>query len=277
MYTDRNWHIFLAFRVPMNFEKLYHNFYNWVLAAGPRIISAIVFFVIVQWLIRLLKRWMHKALVKKGLHSSLKPFLVSLTSAILQILSAFVTLQILDVKLTIFTVIVGGISVAAGLALSGTLQNFTSSILILLLKPYKVGDTIVAQGFEGTVKFIQIFHTIINTYDNKTVIIPNSKLSNELIVNLSCEKMRRLEVTLKMNFGLDFEKVKTVLLRSVNDQKGVIADPRPFIRIDELQADGYIVTLNVWLLANEYNNLKSGLYEKIMYNLKSSDVKLQGM
>lgn len=110
---------------------------------------------------------------------------MSLLFTILQILLLLTLMQILGIQMTVFAALVGGIGVAAGLALSGTLQNFTSGILILLLKPYKVGDNIIAQGQEGTVLSIQIFYTVLLTYDNRDVIIPNSKLSNELIINLS--------------------------------------------------------------------------------------------
>jgi small conductance mechanosensitive channel len=133
--------MFLGFII-QNFEnmhfdidKFYNAAYNWLLNVGPRLIGAIIFFILAQWLIKIIKRWMNKALFKKNLNNSLKPFLISLTATILQVLTALVVLQLLNLQLTIFTVIVGGISVAAGLALSGSLQNFTSGILILLLKP----------------------------------------------------------------------------------------------------------------------------------------------
>ena len=136
-------------------------------------------------------------MTKKQFDSSIQPFLMSLLFAILQIFAVIATMDVVGIRMTIFTVLIGGIGVAAGLALSGTLQNFTSGILILLLKPFRVGDTIIAQGQEGVVRLIQIFYTIVVAYDNKDVIIPNSKLSNDLIINISQEGKRRMDLDIK--------------------------------------------------------------------------------
>lgn len=110
-------------------------------------------------------------------------------------------LQIAGIQLTFFTAIVAGLSVAAGLALSGTLQNFVSGILILVLRPYSVGDNVVMQGQEGTVTSIQLFHTIILTFDNKTIIVPDGQLSNNVTINLSRQGKRRFDINLKFNYG----------------------------------------------------------------------------
>ncbi|QEC66684.1 mechanosensitive ion channel family protein [Panacibacter ginsenosidivorans] len=277
-----SWHVFRISTVlnspNMHFDinKFYSTAYNWILAFGPRLIAAIIFFVVAQWTIRILKRGMNKALFKKNISSSLKPFLVSLTAAILQVLTVLVVLQILNLRLTIFTAIVGGISVAAGLALSGTLQNFTSGVLILLLKPYRSGDTIVAQGYEGIVKSIQIFYTLINTYDNKTVVVPNSKLSNEVIVNLSRETTRRLDISLKLGFGIDFDKIKNVVNDTIKNFPGITSNPKPDLGIAEVLADGYRVELNVWVSSKDFHKLRNSLQEKLICDMKKAEIKLPG-
>ena len=117
---------------------------------------------------------------------------------LLKILLALALLQVLGIQMTMFAALVGAFGVAAGLALSGTLENFTSGILILLLKPFRVGDNIIAQAQEGTVTSIQLFYTVVLTFDNRTVIVPNSKLSNEVIINLSREGLRRMDIELKL-------------------------------------------------------------------------------
>ncbi len=124
-----------------------------------------------------------------------------------------------------FAAIIGAFGVAAGLALSGTLQNFTSGILILWLKPFRVGDNIIAQGSEGTVTMIRIFYTIVTTFDNRTVIIPNSKLSNEVIVNLSREGNRRLDIVLRFEFSVPFEQVKAILEQTIHSQTDLLKEP----------------------------------------------------
>jgi len=257
-------------------DKFYNTAYNWILNVGPRLIGAIIFFVLAQWVIKLLKRWMNKALFGKGRGSSLKPFLISLTATILQVLTILVVLQILNLQLTIFTAIVGGISVAAGLALSGTLQNFTSGVLILLLKPYRTGDIIIAQGYEGVVKSIQIFYTLINTHDNKTVVVPNSKLSNEVIVNLSRENTRRLDISLKFGFGIEFEKIKNIVYDTIKNFPGIAASPNPDLGIVEILPDGYKIELNVWINSSDFYKLRNSLQEKLIDNMKKAEVKLPG-
>lgn len=258
-------------------DKFYNTAYNWVLNVGPRLIGAIIFFILAQWVIKLLKRWMNKALFKKSQSSSLKPFLISLTATVLQVLAILTVLQILNLQLTIFTAIVGGISVAAGLALSGTLQNFTSGVLILLLRPYRSGDTIIAQGYEGVVKSIQIFYTVLNTYDNKTVVVPNSKLSNEVIVNLSRENMRRLDISFKLGFAIEFGKVRNVINDTIKDFPGINFNPPVDLGITEMLADGYKVEVNVWINSSDFYKLRNNLQEKLIENMKKAEVKLPGI
>ena len=135
-----------------------------------------------------------------------------------------------------------------------------------------VDDIIIAQGQEGIVKSIQIFHTLLLTYDNKTVIIPNSKLSNDLIVNLSMEGTRRLDIQLHFSFDTAFEKIKQSMLSAINGFDAVLRDPEPVIGISEIQADGYQVELNIWLNTKDYYRSRSNLQERLMEVLKQSAI-----
>lgn len=167
---------------PLDLNELYNIAVNWILINGPRILFAIVVLIAGQWLIRVFRRWLQKALLRKKLHSAVRPFLVSLVDITVQILLFLLVMQIMGVQLTLFAAIIASFGVALGLALSGTLQNFTGGLLILFLKPFKVGDRIIAQGQEGIVESIQIFYTVVKANNDRTVIIPNSKLSNEVII-----------------------------------------------------------------------------------------------
>jgi len=261
----------------MKLQDFYDKAYNWILNYGPRIIVAIIVFILAQWIIKLIRKWMTAALFKKSIHSSIKPFLVSLTATVLQVLMGLVILQIMGLQLTVFTAIIGGVSVAAGLALSGTLQNFTSGVLILLLKPFNVGDNIIAQGQEGTVQSIQIFYTVVTTYDNKTVIFPNSKLSNEVIINLSREGIRRLDIEWKFTFGFAFEEVTAVMMKVINELDGILKEPAPRIGVAGIEPDGYKVAVNVWINAHGFYDLKFIFQEKLIAALKTAGIKLPGM
>ena len=200
----------------MDLNKFYERAYNWILTVGPRILIGVLIVIIGLWLIRLLKKWLHGHLLRKEVDSSIRPFLINLSITALQILLIFSFMQVIGIQMTVFAAMIGAFGVAAGLALSGTLQNFTSGILILLLKPFRVGDNVIAQGQEGTITVIQVFFTIMKTFDNRTVVIPNSKLSNEVIINLSREGRRRLDIELKFNFGIDFDQVKNSIEKSIS-------------------------------------------------------------
>ena len=181
-------------------EKLYDKAYDWVLNHGPNIIIGIILLFVGLWLIKWLKSRIRSHMSKKEIHSSLQPFFLSLSVTALYILLVLLVLSIIQFPISSFTAILGGFTVALGLALSGTFQNFAAGILILLLKPFELDDSIVAQGQDGRVTSIQIFYTVLLTADNKTVIIPNGKLFNEVIVNVTREGKRRLDFEVKVGY-----------------------------------------------------------------------------
>jgi small conductance mechanosensitive channel len=179
--------------------------------------------------------------------------------------------------MTVFAAAIGAFGVAAGLALSGTLQNFTSGVLILFLKPFRVGDNILAQSIEGAVSAIQIFFTVVKTFDNKTVIIPNSKLSNEIITNLSREGKRRLDIELKFGFGIDFLQIQNLLDKSINEVVGLLKEPARRIGVSAIESDGYKVLINVWAPAHGFLDVKLLLHQKIIQDMKANGIKLPGV
>jgi small conductance mechanosensitive channel len=199
---------------------------TWLEAHGPSIVVGILVFLTGQWFIRIIRKWLHRAMERRELSASLRPFLQSLIITTLQVLLIIVILQILSVRLTIFTAIITSFGVAAGLALSGTLQNFTGGLILLLLKPFKVGDNIIAQSFDGAVESIEVFYTIIRTNDNRSVIIPNSKLSNEVIVNVSRVGSRRLDIELKFSYAHDPENVIATLEKPLGRIDASSRNPR---------------------------------------------------
>lgn len=258
-------------------ERFYDKVYTWVLTFGPRLLLAVLVLIIGLWLIRLFKKWLGHVLEARSLAPSIKPFLQGTIATVLQLLLFFALLQILGVQMTVFAAVIGSFGVAAGFALSGTLQNFASGVLILLLKPYVVGDKIITQGQEGTVTAIQLFYTTVLTLDNKTVIVPNSKLSNEIIINLSRQGTRRLDVVLKFNYGYDFEQLKSIMLRSVKEVKAILPVPEYRIGVGTLEGDGFTVAVQVWTAAGGFEETKFLLHQKLVEDLKSSGILLPGM
>lgn len=179
--------------------------------------------------------------------------------------------------MTIFGAIVGGITVAAGLALSGTLQNFASGVIILFLKPFAVGDNIIAQGQEGTVSAIELFYTFVTTFDNRTVVIPNSKLSNEVIINISAIGSRRLDIELKFSNAIDYNEVKKQVDETIRECEKILKDPEYRIGISSIEPDGYKVMVNVWLNSHGFIDSKMEFQEQLIQNLKASGIKLPGL
>jgi len=258
-------------------EKFYNKGYDWILDRGPSLILGVFVLFIGLWLIKILSRWMKNGMHRKDVNPSLRPFLTSLLVIALRVLLVLTVMQIIGIQLTFLTVLIGGIGVAAGLALSGTLQNFASGVLILLLRPFSVGDNIIAQGQEGTVMSIQIFYTIVKTFDNRTVVVPNSKLSNEIIINVSREGTRRLDIELKFNYGIDYDRVVEVFNKTVDEFKSSLnlADKR--VGVSALEESGFKVMLNVWIKAHGFTDTKFAFQKELMNNLKISGIKLPGM
>ena len=261
----------------LSIQKIYSKTSDWLATYGPRVIFAIILLFVGQWLISLLRKWLRTALHARHIHPSLQPFFLSLTSTLLQVLLLIGLMQIMGIEMTIFGAIVGGITVAAGLALSGTLQNFTSGVLILFLKPFIVGDNIALQGVEGTVTAIEIFFTTMITYDNKTVIIPNSKLSNEIIVNLSRQGKRRLDIDLKFSYAFTFREIQQVILTTISNSLNLLTEPAARVGIHNLESDGYVIMINVWAPAHGFEDARQALHQNIIEDLKKAGIKLPGM
>jgi len=179
----------------------------------------------------------------------------------------------LGIQMTLFAAGLASLGVAIGLALSGTLQNFAGGILILLLKPFKVGDNIVAQGQDGIVASIEIFFTVITTFDNKTVVIPNSKLSNEIIVNMSQQGQRRLDLLIKFAYTADVTSVQDIIKKSIEESKDILQDPKPDIGVSSLDIDGYVIIVELWVNALSYYDVKNEVQERILINLKEASLK----
>jgi small conductance mechanosensitive channel len=261
----------------MNVDKLYNKAYDWILNNGPGLIAGVVVLFVGLWLINLFVKWSHSGMHKKNVDPSLKPFLLSLIAVALRILLVLGVMQIVGIQMTLFAAIIGAFGVAAGLALSGTLQNFASGVLILLLRPYVVGDNIIAQGLEGTVTSIQIFYTIVTTFDNRTVIIPNSKLSNEVIINLSREGVRRLDIELKMPNAIDIKQIKFVIDESISKAENILDKPERRIGIGTIEPDAYRVNVNLWVHAHGFQDAKLAIQEKLLQDIKDSGLKIPGL
>jgi small conductance mechanosensitive channel len=208
---------------------------------------------------------------------SVRYFLQNLIAITLQLVLIMLVLQIVGIELTFLSAIIAGMTVAVGLALSGTLQNFVSGILILILKPYRVGDNINTQAQEGMVTGIQLFYTTVLTFDNKTIIIPNGQLSNNVVINLSREGKRRLDIEFKFQFGTDIPQLKKVLQESIQSSEHILTEPVARIGISAVEYDRFTVTVKVWIQAHGFYDTKMVLNEKLIDDIKHAGIKFPGM
>lgn len=256
--------------------QFYDKAFDWIIERGPNILVGIAILMVGMWLIKVFSRWLTTGLHQKNVDPSLKPFLISLCVAILRVLLVFTVMQFIGIQMTVFAALVGALGVAAGLALSGTLQNFASGVLILMLKPFKVGDNILAQGQEGTVTNIEIFYTTVTTFDNRTVVVPNSKLSNEVIINISTIGSRRLDIQIKFSYGVDYDALLLILERTIRESTDVLKSPEHRIGISSIEESGYNVMISVWLNSHGFNDAKLIFQEKLVRGMKEGNLPLPG-
>ncbi|PST83599.1 Ion channel protein [Pedobacter yulinensis] len=261
----------------MDVNKIMNQATAWLIAVGPRFLFGLVVLFAGLWFIKILSRWLNSSIDKRRIDPSLKPFLISLSITVLRVLLVFGVMQIIGIEMTVFAAVLGALGVAAGLALSGTLQNFASGVIILFLKPFSVGDNIVAQGQEGTVTAIKIFYTIVTTFDNRVVVFPNSKLSNEVIVNISREGRRRHDIEIKFNNAIEFGAVKRVMEETARQSADILDPDQTRIGISALEPDGYKVMFNVWFNAHGFVDSKLRFQQQLLENLRNSGLKLPGL
>lgn len=242
---------------------------NWdsIMAAiqdyGMRLVGAVVVLVIGLWIVKAISNGFGKILDKRDVDATLRPFLTGLVGGLLKVMLFISVLGMLGIQMTSFIAILGAVGLAVGMALSGTLQNFAGGVILLILKPYKVGDWIEAQGYAGTVNSIQIFHTVLKTPDNKTIIIPNGGLSTGSVTNYSTEPKRRVDFVFGIGYGDDYDKAKSVLMDIVNGDDRIHQDPAPFIALSELADSSVNLVVRVWVDAPNYWGVKFDTTEKV--------------
>lgn len=262
---------------PFSLNDVPDKIYNWATDQGPKIIIGLIILCVGLWLIRLMLNWLRNHLHHKEVNSSVQSFLLSVLGVALRVLLVLGVMQLIGVPMTMFAAVVASFGVAIGLALSGTLQNFASGILILLLKPFNIGDNIITQGLEGTVTDIQIFYTMVKTFDNRTVIVPNSKLSNEVIINISREGVRRLDIEFKVPNMVDFKQVKSLIEKTIDGNTNYLNSPERRIGVSAMEFDGYKIMINVWVNAHGFYDSRLTLQEALMDDLKNGGIKLKGL
>ncbi|HIS33801.1 MAG TPA: mechanosensitive ion channel [Candidatus Avirikenella pullistercoris] len=251
----------------MSIEDIIKTVTTSLIEIALKILLAIAIYFIGRWIIRRILRILKHIFEKHNVDTSLRTFLDNLVSISLTIILFIIIIGVLGLNTSSFIAIFASAGLAIGMALSGTLQNFAGGVMLLLLKPYHVGDYIEAQGQSGTVKSIQLFNTIINTPDNKTIIIPNGGISTGIINNYSKETTRRVEWIIGIEYGNDFDQAKTVIKELLDADTRILQEPAYLIEITQLADSAVNIVVRAWVNSSDYWNVFFEMNAKIYKTL----------
>ena len=240
----------------------------------PKLLGAILVLWIGFRLIKLLKRALTRLLDRRNAEPSLKTFLTSLVDILFKVMLVIMAMDIIGIKATSFIAILGAAGLAVGLALQGTLQNFASGVIILLLKPFKVGDYIETGNFKGYVKSIQIFNTFIRPFNGRIIVVPNSQLANSVIVNHTKEAHIRLEVTVSVAYGTNLSQAREVLMDLIKEDKQILADPAPSVAVSNLGDSSVDLTMWMWTAVEDYWTVWKRIRENVYNTLNENNIEI---
>lgn len=247
----------------MDFNEVWSQLLSSAVDLGLKILVALLVYWIGKFLVDMLYKFVKGALERRKVDASINSFVLSLVRVVLMFILIITIIGVLGINTSSFVALFASAGVAIGMALSGTLQNFAGGVMILLFKPYKVGDWIEAAGVSGGVKEIQIFNTILTTADNKVIIVPNGKLSNDMVINYSKGGTRRVDWSFGIAYGDDFDKAKAVLTQFINDDKRILKNPAPAIVLDKLADSSVQVVVRVWVNGGDYWDVMYAMNERV--------------
>ncbi len=239
------------------------NIQNMFIVWGTKLAGALVVLLVGLKLIGYLENLILATMQKRQVDPTLHSFITSLVGITLKILLFISVASILGVAMTSFVALLGAMGLAVGMSLQGSLSNFAGGILILVLKPFKVGDFITGAGHAGTVKQITIFYTYLTTVDNVTIIIPNAALSNSSVINYSVNDLRRVDLAFRVNYGSDIKHVKAVIRSVVDGHSLIIQDPEPFVRLGAQSDNSLEFAVRVWVKNGDYWTVYHDISEQI--------------
>ncbi len=251
-------------------DKLEH----YALTYGPKVLLAILTLILGLWAIALFTRWVGRLMEKRELDVSLRPFLKSMLGTLLKVLLFISVASMLGIETTSFIAVLGAFGLAVGLALQGSLANFAGGVLILILKPFQVGDYISGGGHSGTVDRIQIFYTYLRTPQNQIITIPNGSLSNSAIVNYSAENMRRLDQVYSISYSDDIDKAREILHRLIKADERIHQDPPPEVLVDGLNDSSVDLKIRVWSTIDVFWPLHWDMQEKVKKSFDAEGISI---
>lgn len=256
----------------MQAEDILNKIFEYSIAYGMNILAAILIFIIGRWVARLLSHVVQKLMNKANVDKTLSSFTKNITYVGLMVFVIIAALGKLGIQTTSLIAIIGAAGLAVGLALQGSLSNFASGVLLIIFKPFQVGDFIQAGGTMGTVEEIQIFNTVLNAPDNRREIVPNSQITGGNITNFSAIERRRIDLIFSISYTDDMKKAKEVLLKIVQDDPRVLKDPAPLVAVSALADSSVNLVCRPWVKPGDYWAVYFDVVEKGKEALEKSGI-----
>lgn len=241
---------------------------------GVSLITAIIILYVGWKLINLLHKAFLKLLTKKEVEASVQYFLGKTLNIALKILLIISVMTHIGIEMTSFIAMLGAAGLAIGMALQGTLQNFAGGLIVLILKPLKIGDYIESNGYNGTVERIQIFNTFLNTPDNKTIIVPNSELATKAIINYTKTENRRVDINVGVAYGENIANVRAIMLKTLENDSRILNHPEPMVVLTEMADSSLNVSLRIYVKPDYYWNVFYEYNETIYNKLTENNVNI---
>lgn len=257
-----------------DFENFISEAINWFWDILPNVIVAAILLIVGLWIIRIINHLVRRFFDKKDYDLALESFLQSFIKISLKVILFVVVVTQLGVKSSSLVAMLGAAGLAIGLALQGSLANFAGGVLILLFKPFKIGDFISAQGVDGTVKEISIFTTKLNTFGNQVAIIPNGQLSNNNIVNYNAEKTRRDKIDVGIGYGSNIKEAKELLLQICSEHPNIMKEPAPEVYVGELGDSAVTLSLRFWAANEDFWEAHFFVMETLKYRFDEAGIEI---
>ena len=263
-----------AAEAPTNLDLVLRKLFELGVTAGKHLLVATLVFVVGRLIIGIINKLVAKLLNRRHVEASVQSFLRSLVKILLTVLLIISVIGALGINTTSFAALLASAGVAIGMALSGNLQNFAGGLVILLFKPYRVGDWIEVQGVQGKVQEIQIFHTLLLQADNKVVFIPNGSMSTAVVVNYTRTDTRRVEWTVGIDYGESVDKAKDVILNTIKADQRIQADPEPAVLVSALADSSVNLTVRVWVKNDDYWPVFHDIYNQIYDQFNAAGISI---
>lgn len=256
-----------------DYQQLVNDMISQALWIGLKILLAIAIYIVGKWITNWILRLLNRAFERRNVDASLRNFLRSMIKVVMMILVILAAIQTLGINTTSFLAIFASAGLAVGMALSGTLQNFAGGVILLLLRPYRIGDYITAQGQSGTVKNIGLFSTQLSTPDNRIIYVPNSAISTSIVDNYSQPTTRRVDWNISISYGDDVDVARKAILAMLSADKRVLTEPaEPMVVVAELANSAVILKARAWCANDDYWGLFWDINEKVYKQLPAEGI-----